>query len=381
MAELCENGAEMRSTSDLSGLRRRLLRWFDRGKRDLPWRRTRDPYRIWLSEVMLQQTRVAAVLPYYERFLARFPTIGPLASAPEREVLRLWSGLGYYRRARNLHRAAKEIVSRFAGKFPSTHKEALSLCGIGGYTAAAVLSIAFGAPHAVLDGNVARVLARLGAIHGDLRAPARWRKLQEEAERLLDAKHPGDWNQAMMELGATVCTPRSPDCPGCPLAKSCRARALGLTGRIPEKRARRAPVRLEIAAAILLDPRGGTLLVDAGEGIRAGGANGDLAALFSHLWQFPAVIVRRDARVELRAHLRRLLKPSNGPGFHLKPLRAARHAVTHRRVALSPYLVRVPRLPALPGSKAVPLSHLARLPVSNATRKLAAAASEALRAG
>ncbi len=326
---------------------------------------------------MLQQTRVAAVLPYYERFLARFPTIESLASAPQREVLRLWSGLGYYSRARNLHRAAMEVVSRFGGEFPSKPEDALSLPGIGRYTASAVLSIAYDGPHAVLDGNVARVLARLGAIRGDLRAPARWRSLQEEAQRLLDAKHPGDWNQAMMELGATVCTPRSPDCGGCPLAKTCRARALGLTGTIPEKRAKRAPVRIEIAAAILLDGRSRTLLVTPGQAVASNAGNGNLAGLFSRLWQFPAVIVRRAAGIELRAHLRRLFKPPNGSGFRLKPLRAVRHAVTHRQVTLSPYVVRVPRLPELPGSKRISLADLARLPVSNATRKLAAAASEA----
>ncbi len=371
----------MRPASDLRNLHRRLLGWFEKRKRDLPWRRTRDPYRIWLSEVMLQQTRVAAVLPYYERFLARFPGIESLASAPEREVLRIWSGLGYYSRARNLHRAAKEIVSRFGGEFPSEPKDALSLPGIGPYTAAAVLSIAYGEAHAVLDGNVARVLARLGAMRGDLRAPARWRDLQREAQRLLDAKHPGDWNQAMMELGATVCTPRSPDCASCPLAKRCRARALGLTDTIPEKRTKRAPVRIEIAAAILLDARGRTLLVDAGRAAETSRGNGDLAGLFSRLWQFPAVIVRRAGRVELGAHLRRLLEPANGLDFRLKPLKTSRHAVTYREITLSPYLVRVAQLPAMRGSKRVALAGLARLPVSNATRKLAAAASEALRLG
>ena len=369
----------MRSTWNLSGFRRRLLRWFEKRKRDLPWRRIRDPYRIWLSEVMLQQTRVAAVLPYYERFLARFPTITSLASAPEQEVLRVWSGLGYYSRARNLHCAAKEIVSRFGGRFPSKLEDALSLPGVGQYTASAVLSIAYGETHAVLDGNVARVLARLGAIRGDLRVAARWRDLQKEAQRLLDAKHPGEWNQAMMELGATVCTPRSPYCASCPLAKGCRARALGMTGVIPEKRRKRAPVRIEIAAAILLDTRGRTLLVDAGRAAEASAGNGDLAVLFSRLWQFPAVTVRRADRIELSAHLRRLLESANGFDFRLKPLKPARHAVTYREITLSPYLGRVQRLPSLRGAKRVALADLARLPVSNATRKLAAAASEALR--
>jgi len=316
---------------------------------------------------MLQQTRVAAAIPYYERFLARFPTVRSLAAAREGEVLRLWSGLGYYSRARNLHRAAKKIVSCFGGRFPSTLEEALSLPGIGRYTAAAVLSIAHGEPFAVLDGNVARVLARLGTIRGDLRAPARWAQLQGEAERLLAPRTSGDWNQAMMELGATVCTPLQPDCGVCPLARYCRARALRLTAVIPRKRKKRAPVRIEIAAAILLDPAGRTLLVKPSSA-------GDLSPLFSRLWHFPAVVVRRNTRAELSSHLRGLLRLSRSARLRLTPLLAARHAVTFREITLSPYLFRVPRLPRHPRSRHVRLDDLARLPVSNATRKLAAAA-------
>src|SRR5271167_1163296 len=190
---------------ELSKFRARMLSWFAEGKRDLPWRRTRDPYCIWLSEIMLQQTRVAAVIPYYGRFLKAFPNVQALARARTDRVLTNWAGLGYYSRARNLQRAAKEIVARHGGDFPHEYSEALKLPGIGRYTAAAVLSIAYDAPHAVLDGNVARVLARLGAVHGDLRAPAMWRKLEATAQELLAKKTSGDWNQAMMELGATVC--------------------------------------------------------------------------------------------------------------------------------------------------------------------------------
>src|SRR3984885_11480801 len=167
-------------------LREPLLEWFHKYQRDLPWRRNKDPYRIWLSEIMLQQTRVAAVIPFYERFLEHFPTIRALAAAPETEVLRLWAGLGYYSRARNLQRAAKEIVEKHGGEFPCSSEHALALPGIGSYTAAAILSIAFGAPHAVLDGNVARVIARLSAVHGDLREGARWQALKTAADELLD---------------------------------------------------------------------------------------------------------------------------------------------------------------------------------------------------
>src|SRR5260370_20439391 len=188
----------------LATFRKQLLGWFRQFQRDLPWRQTSDPYRIWLSEIMLQQTRVAAVIPYYERFLERFPNVHALAAAPEEEVLRLWSGLGYYSRARNLQKAAQRIVSEHGGEFPARLEDVRALPGIGNYTAAAILSIAFEKKHAVLDGNVARALARLGAVRGDLRASRHWQELQESANAYLDTKSRGDWNQAMMELGATL---------------------------------------------------------------------------------------------------------------------------------------------------------------------------------
>src|SRR5208282_1601319 len=213
----------------LAKFQEKLLGWFRAHRRELPWRASRNPYRVWVAEVMLQQTRIAAVLPYYDRFLKKFPSVEALAHGREHEVLKLWSGLGYYSRARNLHRAAKEIVARHGGAFPREIDEALALPGIGGYTAAAVLSIAYDVPLAVLDGNVARVLARLRAIRGDLRAPRTWRQLQQTADDLLAHESPGDWNQALMELGEVVCTPQSPRCDACPVARSCRARIEGLT--------------------------------------------------------------------------------------------------------------------------------------------------------
>src|SRR5438270_2361927 len=217
----------MNPRRDVPQFRQQLLSWFRKFQRDLPWRLNKDPYRIWLSEIMLQQTRVAAVIPYYERFLARFPDIHALAAAPQEEVLRLWSGLGYYSRARNLQYAAQEIVAKHGGVFPRDENDALALPGIGSYTAAAILSIAYGAKHAVLDGNVARVLARIFAVQGDLRDAKRWQSLQQSADALLDAKSPSDWNQAMMELGATLCTPQSPQCLLCPVTQFCQACKLG----------------------------------------------------------------------------------------------------------------------------------------------------------
>jgi A/G-specific adenine glycosylase len=350
----------------LPQFQRRLLAWYRHHRRDLPWRASRDPYRIWVAEIMLQQTRIAAVLPYYHRFLKKFPTVESLARAREEQVLQLWSGLGYYSRARNLRRAAKEIVARHAGKFPPTLAAALDLPGIGRYTAAAVLSIAYGAPLAVLDGNVARVLARLGAIRGDLRAPRRWRYLGEAAQSLLAPQAPGDWNQALMELGETICTPQSPCCGACPISRWCRARARKLTGRIPAPRRKRALVNVRIAAAILRDPRGRTLLV------RDPGAHD--GALFSRMWQFPAVQVARQPRIELKQHLRATLA-LDGAALDLETLPAARHGVTFRHITLLPFLARVPRLPKHARARVLPLHRLGQLPVSSATRKIAAAVS------
>ena len=246
---------------ELATFRKQLLGWFRQFQRDLPWRRTSDPYRIWLSEIMLQQTRVAAAIPYYERFLQRFPDVHSLATAPQEEVLGLWSGLGYYSRARNLQKAAQQIVAKYGGRFPERLEDALALPGIGSYTAAAILSIAFAQKYAVLDGNVARVLARIGAVRGDLRESKRWQELQETADGLLEPKSPGDWNQAMMELGATLCTPKSPQCLLCPVMKFCEGRKLGIAECLPEKRKKRATVDVTLAAAVFSDKKGQTLLL------------------------------------------------------------------------------------------------------------------------
>jgi A/G-specific adenine glycosylase len=199
-------------------LRERLLAWYDANARDLPWRKSQDPYHVWLSEIMLQQTRVAAVIAHYHEFLERFPTVERLAAAREASVLAVWSGLGYYRRARMLHAAAKVVGRKRSGKFPETAEEWRQLPGIGRYTAAAIASIAFHQPVAVVDGNVERVLQRLEG--SNLRDEEIWQK----AENLLDRQRPGDFNQAMMELGATVCTPRNPACLSCPVIDFCAAR-------------------------------------------------------------------------------------------------------------------------------------------------------------
>ena len=370
----------MPESRDLAEIRKRLLGWFHKYRRELPWRLNKDPYRIWLSEIMLQQTRVAAVIPYYERFLERFPDIRALAEAPEEEVLRLWSGLGYYSRARNLQRAAQQIVARHGGEFPRTAEEALALPGIGSYTAAAILSIAFGAKHAALDGNVARVLSRLDAIRGDSRENGRWRSLQRAADKLLDPKSPSDWNEAMMELGAMVCTPRAPQCLVCPVAEFCRARRLGLTSVIPEKRKKRATVEVTLAAAVLLDGNGRTLLLPPPQTPRNHGtpkiaAHEDVAALVSKMWHFPTVSVREDAASELREFLVELgVRAARNSKLRFEPLSRARHTVTYRAVKILPHRVVLSRLPRIPGTKIVLLSELvarSTLAVSNLTRKIA----------
>ncbi len=225
-------------------------------KRDLPWRHTRDPYRIWLSEVMLQQTRVSAVVPYYERFVERFPDAAALAAAPEQEVLAAWAGLGYYSRARNLHRAAKAIAAR---GFPRGYEAICELPGIGDYTAAAVASIAFGLPYAVVDGNVTRVLARVSAETGAVSSAVTKERLWALADRLLERKRPGDYNQALMELGATVCLPRNPDCPACPIEALCQAHRRGLADRLPVKAPKAKAVVIE-REVLLVQRRGSYLL-------------------------------------------------------------------------------------------------------------------------
>jgi A/G-specific adenine glycosylase len=238
-------------------IKRLLLEWYRKGHRDLPWRRSSDPYRIWVSEIMLQQTRAQAVIPYYERFLARFPSVEALAEAHEEQVLALWAGLGYYSRARNLHRAARRIAE--SGGFPRDYDAIRELPGIGDYTAAAVASIAFQLPHAVVDGNVLRVVARVENDAADIGSPATRERFRAIVQSWLDRNRPGEFNQALMELGATVCLPKRPQCLLCPLAEVCRAREAGTAAQLPVKLGKQEPVAIE-AVLLLLRNRGRVLL-------------------------------------------------------------------------------------------------------------------------
>lgn len=257
------------------GIGRLLVDWYTRAHRDLPWRRSRDPYRIWISEIMLQQTRAAAVVPYYERFLERFPNVESLAAAPEPQVLALWSGLGYYSRARNLLRAARAVVD--AGAFPRDSESLRRLPGVGDYTAAAIASIAFGEARAVLDGNVLRVVARVANDASDISASATRERFRAIAQRWLGDHDPASFNQALMELGATVCLPRNPQCGECPAARCCEARRRGTAAQLPVKLRRQQAVCLE-DVLLVIRSRGRVLLRERGPHARRMAGFWDLPA-------------------------------------------------------------------------------------------------------
>ena len=306
--------------SGLAAIREPLLAWYDRQRRDLPWRRTRDPYAIWLSEVMLQQTQVATVIPYWERFLARFPTVEALAAAPLDDVLAGWRGLGYYSRARNLHRAAQELVSRFGGRLPSTADELLTLPGFGRYTAGAVASIAFGEQAPLVDGNVARVLSRLFEVEGAPGDRAREAQLWTLAAALVQGERPGDLNQALMEHGATVCRPESPLCLLCPVRGACQAFAHGRVDELPPAKVRAAPKLLTLALAVW--PHEDTLLF----------ARRAEKGLFGGLWELPATEVAPEAPDTVAAD-----SLSKALGVHVAAeaaLGTVRRQLTHRALTL-----------------------------------------------
>jgi A/G-specific adenine glycosylase len=213
----------------------KLLKWYEVNKRDLPWRGTNDPYKIWLSEVILQQTRVNQGWDYYNRFTEKYPTVSKLAAASEHDILKLWQGLGYYSRARNMHHAAKEIVAKYKGQFPTDYESIRALKGVGDYTAAAVASIAYKLPYAVVDGNVLRVYSRLLGISAPIDSTEGKKKIWEAAAELLPKNNPGNYNQAIMELGALCCTPKSPNCPECPVQSTCYAYEKKQTSKLPVK--------------------------------------------------------------------------------------------------------------------------------------------------
>ncbi|RPH68519.1 MAG: A/G-specific adenine glycosylase [Myxococcaceae bacterium] len=311
----------VRNSVPAAELRAALLRWYDAQARDLPWRRTRDPYAIWVSEVMLQQTQVSVVLPYWSAFLARFPDVAALARASLDEVLAGWRGLGYYARARNLHRAARGMMERHGGRLPDDVAALRALPGFGRYTVGAVASIAFGRAVPLVDGNVARVLARLFGIEGSSGDVAREKQLWALAGTLVEGERPGDWNQALMELGATVCRPEQPTCLLCPVRARCVALASGRVADIPARKA--PPRRLALHLALAAARRGDAVLL-----VRRDGTG-----LFGGLWELPGVECAPGSELEaLRARW-----PEVGPAP--RPLGRVERTLTHRALTLDVFAV------------------------------------------
>ena len=304
-----------------------LLAWYRRSRRDLPWRRTTDPYCIWVSEVMLQQTQVATAIPYYQRFIARFPDPAALACAPLDDVLKAWEGLGYYARARNLHAAAREVVARFGGVVPRDAQAFRSLPGVGEYIAAAVPSIAFGVPVVVVDGNVKRVVARLFAVADSVDRPAGARIIRERADALLDRAHPGDFNQALMELGALVCRPMAPACGECPVADACSAFAAGTPQDFPRRNARREVPTQRIAIGVVA--REDRVLITR----RAE------AGMLGGLWEFPGGKVLPDES-PAEACRREIREEVNLDVEVGERIARVKHAYTHLKVEIDVYSCR-----------------------------------------
>jgi A/G-specific adenine glycosylase len=336
-----------------------LIEWYRRNRRPLPWRKTHDPYAIWVAEVMLQQTTVKTALRYYEPFIERFPDAAALATASEETVLAAWSGLGYYHRGRNLHRGARHLIEHHTGGFPKDLRAALAVPGVGLYTASAVLSIAYGVPLAVVDGNVRRVLARVLALRG----PA-WQRdssYYNLAAELLDHDAPGDWNQAVMELGATLCTPVDPACSACPLASACEAYRSGLQAELPEGRRQRRPVSVTVAAALIRSVER-VLVVRRPEG-----------RVLGRFWEIPQTGLDDNDEQGLARALaqRHNLRVTIGP-----LLAVVRHAITFRRIRVEVYAADM--VGALPHDEEhirwVTPAEMATLPLSSMTHKILDAA-------
>lgn len=355
--------------SDLPTLRQRpalaraLDDWYARGHRDLAWRRTRDPYHIWVSEIMLQQTRVETVIPYYARFLARFPDVSALAAAELDDVLKLWEGLGYYARARNLHRAAGVVVAEHGGELPRDVDAVRRLPGVGRSTAGSILCFAHGQRHPVLDGNVKRVLLRLYAVAQDKARPPVDRWLWRAAETLVaDASRPADHSQALMELGATVCLPRTPVCGDCPVARWCEARRGGLTEEIPLRKKKRATPHYTIGVGVIRNKRGEVL-------VQKRPAHG----LLGGLWEFPGG--KREGREGLTETVRREI--AEELGIHVavhKKIATIKHAYTHFHITLHAYhcthLRGTPRPRAADAWQWLPVARLADLAFPRANQRI-----------
>ncbi|MBN2046141.1 MAG: A/G-specific adenine glycosylase [Anaerolineales bacterium] len=303
-------------------LAHQLLDWYTRAGRSLPWRDDPAPYSIWISEIMAQQTRLETVIPYYQRWMARFPDIHSLAAASQQEVLNLWEGLGYYSRARNLHKAAGRVVANFDGKLPEDKHSLLSLPGIGRYTAGAILSIAFGLDEPVVDGNIKRVYARLLKVETAINTPAGEKEIWLQAEELLPPGKARDFNQALMDLGAIICLPRNPDCGTCPIADLCKAHLSGQVDNYPVRQAKKEPPHYIVTAAVIRGDDGRVLVTQRPEDTLLGG-----------MWEFPGG--KQEPGETLEECLKREILEELACRIEVRQLVGVfRHAYTHFRVTL-----------------------------------------------
>ncbi|WHH61499.1 A/G-specific adenine glycosylase [Petroclostridium sp. X23] len=305
---------QIRNNAINNEIQENLLKWFDKNKRDLPWRKTKDPYKIWISEIMLQQTRVDTVIQYYQRFVKRFPAVKELAEADEQDVLKHWQGLGYYSRVRNLHKGAKMILKQYHGIFPDTMEEIKKIPGIGPYTAGAVLSIAFNQPYPAVDGNVLRVFSRIMDIHEDIAQASTVKLIQEKVKELIPQGRASDFTEALMELGALLCIPANPLCLACPLYEQCEARARGVQNDLPVKTKKQKPKKMHMVFCVV--KKGEEILMIKNP------ANG----LLGGLWSFPG---KEAGEKQDEEAVNQILEELKLNAIDIKKIGTARHIFTH----------------------------------------------------
>ncbi|TYR79235.1 A/G-specific adenine glycosylase [Priestia megaterium] len=334
-----------------------LISWFEKEQRILPWRQDQDPYKVWVSEIMLQQTRVDTVIPYFNNFISKFPTISDLAYAREDDVLKAWEGLGYYSRARNLQAAVREVHEQYGGQVPKTPEEISSLKGVGPYTTGAILSIAYGVPQPAVDGNVMRVLSRILSVWDDIAKPKTRKVFEEIVHLIISKENPSYFNQGMMELGAIVCTPTSPSCLLCPVREHCRAFEEGVQNQLPVKSKKKAPKAIQLAAAVLTDCDGNVLIHKRPN-----------KGLLANLWEFPNVEVDATIGPDYQ-QLQAFIQSEYGVNIELDaPFTTIQHVFSHLVWNINVYsgsmteeVVEQDRLKAVPLSQleayAFPVSH------------------------
>ena len=338
-----------------------LLSWYEQNKRTLPFRGTHDPYAIWISEIMLQQTRTETVAGYYARFLNRFPTVMTLAEAPQQEVLKLWEGLGYYSRARNLHRAAQIVRDEYGGRFPQTYEAVRALPGIGDYTAAAICSIAYRLPYPAVDGNLTRVISRVHDIREDVGMPSVQRRIRQLAGENIDRENPGDWNQALMDIGASICVPGTPDCAKCPLKAHCQAFKQGEADLLPVRAAAKPPLPMDVGVALVTC--GKHILIQQRD-----------AAMLRGLWVF----VLNEGN-NTREGMEKKLGALRLDAQFAAGLGDARHVFTHRIWNMRLYRFTVPEMKPVKNSRWVDAPTLSALPLPTAMKAARQLAMELLK--